>query len=51
MGVVYSANYLNLFERGRCEYMRDRSFDYGAFEASGFFFPVVDATYATRLRG
>lgn len=43
MGVVYYANYLNLFERGRCEYMRAAAFDYGVFEASGFFFPVVEA--------
>ncbi len=43
MGVVYYANYLNLFERGRCEYMRERAFDYGAFEAAGHFFPVVEA--------
>ncbi len=42
MGVVYYANYLNLFERGRCEYMRERAFDYGAFEKEGFFFPVVE---------
>ncbi len=43
MGVVYYANYLNLFERGRCEYMRERAFDYGAFEKQGYFFPVVEA--------
>ena len=43
MGVVYYANYLALFERGRCEYMRERAFDYGAFEKQGFFFPVVEA--------
>ena len=43
MGVVYYANYLSFFERGRCEYMRERAFDYGAFEREGFFFPVVEA--------
>jgi acyl-CoA thioester hydrolase len=43
MGVVYYANYLAFFERGRCEYMRERGFDYGAFERDGFLFPVVDA--------
>jgi acyl-CoA thioester hydrolase len=43
MGVVYYANYLVFFERGRCEYMRSRGFDYAAFERSGFGFPVVDA--------
>ena len=42
MGVVYYANYLAFFERGRCEYMRERGFDYAAFEKSGFGFPVVD---------
>lgn len=43
MGVVYYANYLALFERGRCEYMRERKFDYGAFERDGFILPVVEA--------
>lgn len=43
MGVVYYANYLALFERGRCEYMRERAFDYGAFEREGFMLPVVQA--------
>lgn len=43
MGVVYYANYLAFFERGRCEYMRARAFDYAAFEREGFGFPVVDA--------
>jgi acyl-CoA thioester hydrolase len=43
MGVVYYANYLAFFERGRCEYMRERSFDYATFEREGFFLPVVDA--------
>jgi acyl-CoA thioester hydrolase len=44
MGVVYYANYLALFERGRCEYMRERNFKYAAFEAEGFILPVVEAT-------
>ena len=43
MGVVYYANYFAFFERGRCEYMRERAFDYAAFERDGFAFPVVDA--------
>jgi acyl-CoA thioester hydrolase len=43
MGVVYYANYLVFFERGRCEYMRERGFDYAGFERAGFSFPVVDA--------
>ena len=44
MGVVYYANYLVFFERGRCEYMRERGFDYAAFERTGVGFPVVDAS-------
>ena len=43
MGVVYYANYLAFFERGRCEYMRERAFDYGAFEKQGFMLPVTEA--------
>jgi acyl-CoA thioester hydrolase len=43
MGVVYYANYLALFERGRCEYMRERAFDYAALETQGFYLPVVEA--------
>jgi acyl-CoA thioester hydrolase len=43
MGVVYYANYLVFFERGRCEFMRERDFNYAAFERAGFSFPVVDA--------
>lgn len=48
MGVVYYANYLAFFERGRCEYMRERAFDYGAFEAQGFILPVTEASLKYR---
>lgn len=48
MGVVYYANYLAFFERGRCEYMRDRAFDYGAFEKQGFMLPVTEASVKYR---
>lgn len=48
MGVVYYANYLAFFERGRCEYMRERSFDYGGLEREGFFLPVVEANVKYR---
>lgn len=48
MGVVYYANYLALFERGRCEYMRERAFDYAALEREGFFLPVVEANVKYR---
>ena len=44
MGVVYYANYLVFFERGRCEFMRERSFEYGTLEREGFLLPVVDAS-------
>ena len=44
MGVVYYANYLAWFERGRCEYMRARAFDYQKLEDAGFILPVVEAT-------
>ncbi len=43
MGVVYYANYLALFERGRCEYMRERAFKYQDFEDAGYILPVVEA--------
>ena len=43
MGVVYYANYLRLFERGRCEYMRQAEMSYADVEAAGFHLPVVDA--------
>lgn len=48
MGVVYYANYLAFFERGRCEYMRERAFDYGAFEKQGFILPVTEASLKYR---
>jgi acyl-CoA thioester hydrolase len=43
MGVVYYANYLAFFERGRCEYMRERRFDYAELERAGFILPVTEA--------
>ena len=43
MGVVYYANYLAFFERGRCEYMRALGFDYAAFERAGYMLPVAAA--------
>lgn len=48
MGVVYYANYLAFFERGRCEYMRERSFDYSSFEKQGFILPVTEASVKYR---
>lgn len=49
MGVVYYANYFALFERGRCELMRDAGISYGDIEAQGFILPVVDAQCRYRL--
>jgi acyl-CoA thioester hydrolase len=43
MGVVYYANYLRWFERGRCELLRQIGVPYGEIEARGVHFPVVQA--------
>jgi len=43
MGVVYYANYLRWFERGRCEFLRQLGVPYGEIEARGIHFPVVEA--------
>jgi acyl-CoA thioester hydrolase len=43
MGVVYYANYLRWFERGRCELLRQIGAPYGQIEARGIHFPVVEA--------
>ncbi len=44
MGVVYYANYLRLFERGRCEWLREHAVDYGRMEREdGVVIPVVEA--------
>lgn len=43
MGVVYHANYLRFFERGRCEFMRHFGFSYIEFEQQGLMVPVVEA--------
>ena len=43
MGVVYYANYLRWFERGRCEFLRQSGTPYGEIEARGIHFPVVEA--------
>ncbi|MCF8010756.1 MAG: tol-pal system-associated acyl-CoA thioesterase [Clostridiales bacterium] len=40
-GVVYYANYLKYFERGRTEYLRNRGFSVGDLARQGFLFPVV----------
>lgn len=40
-GVVYYANYLKYFERGRTEYLRDKGFSVAEMALRGFVFPVV----------
>lgn len=40
-GVVYYANYLKYFERGRTEYLRHRGFSVAEMAQRGFVFPVV----------
>jgi acyl-CoA thioester hydrolase len=43
MGVVYHTNYLNWFELGRTEMIRELGYPYSAIEAQGLFLPVVEA--------
>jgi acyl-CoA thioester hydrolase len=44
MGVVYYANYLRWFERGRSEFLRHIGLPYSAIEKDGFHFPVAEVT-------
>ena len=43
MGVVYYANYLEYFERGRTEMMRYAGMSYAEMEKAGFMLPVSEA--------
>ncbi|MCP3772230.1 acyl-CoA thioesterase [Paenibacillus sp. MZ04-78.2] len=43
MGVVYHANYLNWFEVGRTEMIRELGMPYQALEARGLLLPVIEA--------
>ena len=43
MGVVYYANYLILFERGRTELMREAKVRYRDLEEEGLFLPAMEA--------
>ena len=43
MGVVYYANYLHLFERGRSELIRSLGLSYAVVEERGIFLPVREA--------
>ncbi|HLO24924.1 MAG TPA: YbgC/FadM family acyl-CoA thioesterase [Geobacteraceae bacterium] len=40
-GVVYHANYLHYFERGRTEYLRERGLSVAVLAERGYIFPVV----------
>ncbi len=42
MGVVYHANYLNWFEIGRTEWVRQAGISYKEMEARGLLLPVTD---------
>jgi acyl-CoA thioester hydrolase len=44
MGVVYYANYLRWFEKGRSEFLRQIRSPYPQIEARGFHFPVVEVS-------
>lgn len=44
MGVVYYANYLHFFERGRSELIRNLGLGYSAVEEQGIFLPVREAS-------
>jgi len=42
MGVVYHANYLKFFERGRTGLIEDLGYSYLEMENEGYFAPVYD---------
>jgi acyl-CoA thioester hydrolase len=44
MGMVYYANYLVYFERGRTEWLREHGLCYRDMEARGLYFPVIDCS-------
>ncbi len=44
MGVVYYANYLRWFEKGRSEFLRQVNVPYSNIEGQGFQFPVTEVT-------
>jgi acyl-CoA thioester hydrolase len=52
MGVVYYANYLKWFERGRTEFLRQIGLPYSTIESQGFHFPVTEVScrYADSAR-
>jgi acyl-CoA thioester hydrolase len=44
MGVVYYANYLRWFERGRSEFLRQIGCPYAEIEGLGYHFPVTEVS-------
>jgi acyl-CoA thioester hydrolase len=44
MKMVYYANYLIYFERGRTEWLRQHGFCYKDMEAQGLYLPVIDCS-------
>jgi acyl-CoA thioester hydrolase len=44
MGVVYYANYLRWFEKGRSELLRQSGIPYGGIERRGMHFPVAEVS-------
>lgn len=52
MGLVYYANYLIYFERGRTEFLRECGLEYKELENKGYYFPVIHAecTYLSPAR-
>lgn len=44
MGIVYYANYLRWFEKGRSELLREIGLPYAIIEQQGFHFPVVEVS-------
>lgn len=44
MGMVYYANYLVYFERGRTEWLREHGLTYRGLEEKGVLLPVVECT-------
>jgi acyl-CoA thioester hydrolase len=50
-GVVYHANYLAYFERGRTEFLRERGLSVRELQDAGFIFPVIRADVTYRSPG
>jgi acyl-CoA thioester hydrolase len=49
MGVVYHANYLNWFEIGRTEFIREAGMTYRLLEEKGLLLPVIEAEVKFRM--